>query len=241
MSKIPQTPEEIFPEFTQDIQSVFGDEVVSIALYGSGAKGEYQYKKSDINFLVVLSETGIQKLSKSFDLVKRWSKRFVSVPLFVTENYIQSSLDSFPIEFLNMKMYHKPVFGKDILSGIEISKTDLRLKCEEQVKGKLLHLRKNFMLTVGKKDALIEMLSITIPTFASIFTALLELKDIDTPKHKDETLLKTAEVFGLDKQVFQEIISVWSKTSKHSTAELVELTERYIEEIRKLSNIVDQL
>ena len=51
MAKIPRSPDEIFDEFTKDIKDLFGEELLSILLYGSGAKGEYIYKKSDINFL----------------------------------------------------------------------------------------------------------------------------------------------------------------------------------------------
>ena len=241
MSKIPQAPEDIFGEITTDIKDVFGDDLVSIALYGSGAKNEYRYKKSDINFMVVLTDHGIQHLSKTFELVKKWNKRNVSVPLFLTESYINSSLDSFPIEFLNMKKHHKPVYGEEILDKLEIGHKDLRLKCEEQIKGKLLHLRKNFILTLGKKDALEEMLLITIPTFASIFTALLELQNVPVPTHKNEILIKTAEVFELDKSVFEQLLRVWNKEDKLNSEELIQLAERYIEEIRKLSLIVDQM
>ena len=97
MTKIPQSPEEIFTEFSNNIKQLFNDDLVSIVLYGSGAKGEYVRKKSDINFLVVLTEDGIKKLSGAFALVKKWNKRNVAVPLFLTREYIESSLDSFPI------------------------------------------------------------------------------------------------------------------------------------------------
>ncbi len=240
MSKIPQSPEEIFNDFINDIKLVFNTELVSIALYGSGAKGEYVRKKSDINFLVVLTEDGIKKLSGAFELVKKWNKRKVAAPLFLTRNYIETSLDSFPIEFLNMKKFHKLVYGEDILSGLEISKAHLRLRCEEQVKGKLLHLRGEFLRTLGNKRLLESLLTATIPAFVSLFTALLEYKDIEVPESKRDAIMQTAESFSLNKEIFNRVLAVREKTLKLSKVELIQLTQDYIEEIRKCAQIVDK-
>ncbi|HPG40554.1 MAG TPA: hypothetical protein PLP19_04540 [bacterium] len=239
MVKIPHSPEEIFTEFTNDVKALFGDDLVAIALYGSGAKGEYVYKKSDINFLVVLTEAGMGKLSAALEFVKKWDKRKVSAPLFLSREYIASSLDSFPIEFLNMKKYHKPVYGEDILAGLEFSREHLRLKCEEQVKGKLLHLREGFLRTFGNRQALETLLAATIPAFASLFTALLEFNNIAVPATKKDTILKAAESFKLDQEIFSRVLAVREKTYKPEKSELIELTVNYIKEIHKLAIIVD--
>ena len=59
MSKIPKTPQEVFPEFVDDLKGIYGEALQSVILYGSGARGEYVAGKSDINFLVVLAEDPI--------------------------------------------------------------------------------------------------------------------------------------------------------------------------------------
>ena len=66
MAKIPKEPREVFEEITEDYQQAFGNDLVSIILYGSGASGEYVPKRSDLNFLIVLSEEGIDALEGSF-------------------------------------------------------------------------------------------------------------------------------------------------------------------------------
>ena len=37
--KAPETPEEIIPEFTDAYQRIFGKDLISMVLYGSGARG----------------------------------------------------------------------------------------------------------------------------------------------------------------------------------------------------------
>jgi predicted nucleotidyltransferase len=241
MPKIPHSPEEIFTEFTADVKSVFGKDLISIILYGSGAKGDYVFKKSDINFLIVLTQTGMDQIYTSFQLIKKWRKQHVSVPLFLDKAYLDSSLDSFPIEFLNMKEHHKVVFGQDVLAPIKISKKNLRLQCEAQIKGKLLHLREEFLQTAGDKKQLRKLLSATVPTFASLFIALLTFKGVEPLKSKAEIILQGAQQFKLDPKVFKRVLDVRDKQEKLSTDDLIQLTQNYIHEIYKLAMIVDKL
>jgi len=113
MAKIPDQPQEVFVPLTQDYLKVFGSELVSLIVYGSAAAAAASYVKgkSDINLLVVLTPAGINKLDAAFDTVKYWKKRKVATPLVMTKEFIETSLDSYPIEFLNMKNSHILVYG----------------------------------------------------------------------------------------------------------------------------------
>lgn len=241
MAKIPHAPEEIFEEFTLDLKNCFGDHLQSILLYGSGARGEYVRKRSDINFLVILSEDGIHQLARAFDLVKKWQKRNVSVPLFLTLNYIQSSLDSFPLEFLALQRSHRLVFGQDVLEHLVIARDHLRLQCEEQIKGKLLHLREGFLQTLGRKRPVENLLRSTIPAFVSLFSGLLVLRNIEPPAQTDQLFQLTARSFDLDEQVFDQVVALGERRLKLKRQELVDLAERYIRQIRAFAMIVDKL
>ncbi|MBW1920906.1 MAG: hypothetical protein JRI81_11880, partial [Deltaproteobacteria bacterium] len=100
MTKAINDPREIFEEIVQDYKSLFGQELESIILYGSAAGSEYVAGKSDINFMIVLSEQGIDHLDRAFKTVERWKKRKVATPLFLTRFYVETSTDTFPIEYL---------------------------------------------------------------------------------------------------------------------------------------------
>ena len=226
--------------FLQDIKSIFKDDLISIVLYGSAARGDYFAKKSDINFLVVLTDSAINRISDTFNYIKKWTKSNISIPLFLTEHYIATSVDAFPIEFLNLKLHHKLLFGKDILSSLEIPDMPLRLKCEEQIKSKLLHLRQNFLLTQGKKVPMRQLLIQTIPTLASIFMGLIILKKADVPDSKEQILINTAHLYGLNEAVLQQVLDVRMASIKLSQNEIKFLLHSYIDELARLSDIIDQ-
>ena len=80
-------PKKILPEITKDFKSLYGDDLVSIILYGSATGKDFQPESSDINLMIVLTENGIEQLDRAFDLVGKWRKKGMAVPLFLTEHY----------------------------------------------------------------------------------------------------------------------------------------------------------
>ncbi len=241
MSKIPKNPAEIFQEITDDYKNVFGDELKSIILYGSAAKGDYLYKKSDINFLIILTEQGINDIKKCLPLIPKWQKRNVSTPLFLTQNYIYSSLDTFPIEFLDINTSYQVIYGEDIIKTIEIEEEDLRYQCERELRGKLLHLREGFLTFAANPQQLNLLISQSLSAFTKIFIALLKLADVNIPLKKTEILNKISEVFELDHTVFQQLLDIRKNNKKLSKQKLHILMEQYILEIGKLTKKVDNL
>jgi len=241
MSKIPKAPDKIFQEFTNDYKNTFGDDLVSIILYGSAARGEYVYKRSDINFLIVLSDKGIQRLRSAFSLIPKWNKKKVTTPLILTQQYIQSALDSYSIEFLAMKQHYQLVYGEDVLSELEIKPEHLRLQCERELRGKLLYLREGYLNTNGKIKLIKQLFKLSVPAFTSIFLALLYLKDVAVPNFKQQIFITTADVFDLDGEVFKNLLKIENKTTKFKKEQINQLMEQYIGQISKLTKIVDKL
>ncbi|MBN2031538.1 nucleotidyltransferase domain-containing protein [bacterium] len=241
MNTMSQKLKEIVDRFTEEIKGLFDKELVSIILFGSAATKDYMPKKSDINFLVVLTEKGIAQIEAVQKYIDRWKKRSIGIPLFLTKVYIKNSLDSFPIEFLNMKSAYEVVFGEDVLKDLTINRKDLRLQCERELKGKLLLLRQEFVMTRGKSKALRQLIHSSIITFVSIFRALLYLKNQEIPETKYKILMETCREFELDGGLFSILISLRGTRVKLSQDQLGEKCRRYIAEIQKLSESIDRL
>lgn len=241
MTKSAKDPKEIFPEIISDYKELYGDDLVSIILYGSATGQNYRPGKSDINFMIVLSETGIEHLDQAFSIVKKWQKKNVAIPLFLTESYVKTSMDVFPIEYLNFQRNYALVFGKDILKDLSFDPKFIRLQCEREIKGKLLILREGFLETSGKGKALKGLISQSIPAFVAIFEALLNLKEKDVPKEKRETIRTTCKAFELDAAVYERLLDVKEDKVKLGDIEIVKLFKDYLRESRKLSKLVDEL
>jgi predicted nucleotidyltransferase len=225
--------------FADDYRKVFGNQLISVVLYGSAITDEYIPKKSDLNFLVVLSEEGIEQLHFVYELVAKWRKKRVGTPLFLTKAYINSSLDTFPVEFLNIKRNYKVVFGEDILEGLFIEKEFIRMQCERELKGKLLLLRERYVETRGKPKNLRTIVNNTLSDFIFIFKGLLYLLDKEVPSTKKETVTVVTKELDLDQKLFLSLLKLKEQTQKPSAKEMELLFQKYLKEIRTLAMLID--
>ena len=241
MSKAPKDPEEIFPSIVGDYRGLFAEDLISVIVYGSAASSDYVPGKSDINFMIVLSEKGIDALDQAFDLVARWKKRNVTTPLFLTEAYVRTSLDVFPIEYLNFQNSYEVVYGKDILKDLSFDRKFLRMQCEREVKGKLLLLREAFLESRGKGKDLQQLVAQSLGAFVAIFNGLLWLKGKDLPHHKRDVIRNVCQTFQTDADIFEKLLNVKEKRIKLTGPEMTQLFKAYLREIQQLWKIVDTL
>ena len=222
-----------------DYRRVFGKDLISVILYGSAVTEDYVPKKSDLNFLIVLSEEGIEKLHLAHGLVAGWRRKKVSIPLFLTKAYIELSLDTFPIEFLNIRKNYKVILGEDVLAELSLSKEFIRMQCEREIKGKLLLLRKRYVATRGKARFLKSLIGATVPTFIFVFKALLYLLDKEVPATKSETIRVLATEIDLDEGLFLDLLKIKRRILKPSAQQIEEIFPKYLSEIRKLALLMD--
>ena len=82
MAKIPKDPREIFQDIIDDYKGLFNEDLISIILYGSAVGKDYQPGKSDINFMIVLSDEGMIRLTGHLRLMKSGLKERWLFPFF---------------------------------------------------------------------------------------------------------------------------------------------------------------
>jgi len=241
MSKIPKNPEEIFEPFCADYEALYGPDLLSIILYGSCTRGEYVPKKSDINFMLLLTEHGIAQLGKALKLSEKWRKRAVATPLFLSRAYIETSLDTFPIELLNFQASYRILRGEDPLKNLVFDRTMLRLQCERELKGKLLQLREQFLETGGNPRFIKELIARSLPTFSAIFQAVIYLHGKQVQTNRKLLLDTMQQLLSLDCRLFARLYTVKEEKMPPNPDEAIKLMEDYIEEIRRLALAVDRL
>jgi len=241
MARTPKQPEEIFDAFCADYEALYGPDLLSIILYGSCTRGEYVPKKSDINFMLLLTEHGIAQLGKALKLSEKWRKHAVATPLFLTRSYIETSLDTFPIELLNFQSSYRVLRGEDPLKNLVFDRKMLRLQCERELKGKLLQLREQFLETSGNARSVKDLIARSLPTFSAIFQAVVYLHGKQVQNNRTMLLDTMQQLLGLDGRLFTRLYTVRDEKMPPNPNEAIKLMEDYIEEIRRLALAVDRL
>lgn len=241
MARIPDNPEEIFSEINSDYREIFGDDLISIILYGSGAGEDYFPGKSDINFLITLTDRGIDRLEGAMKTVGRWQKRKVAIPLFMTRSFLVGSLDAYPVEFLNMKRNYRVVSGEDVLAPLVFDPLHIRLQIERELRGKLLHLRSGFLATEGKAGKIRDLIGASLTAFVSLFSALLSLKKLEIPRGKRDIITAAGAAFGFDAEVFLKCEEIRRKADRFTPSEVKEVFRTYLGAAGGLCDRIDRM
>lgn len=219
----------IIEPYLKKLLSIHSDNIVSILLYGSAAGESYVPKRSDINLMVVFKGLGLSELDSSLKLVNAGIHKKITAPLFLSLEHIETSKDTFPIEFLEIKENHILLYGKDLFSSMQIDQSNLRLFCEREIKGKLIRLREAY-LEIGLKKKGVEVLTKkSLNSLMPIFRVLVKLKAKEPSRNKEKLIAELASLYNLDKDVFIAILKNKVDFGK------------CLDEITKLAMTVDKL
>ena len=232
--------EETLRSFTEDIRGLYGDTLLAVVLYGSAASGEYVRGKSNINSLILLKEVTPQELKKCAKHLQKWRKNGIVTPLFVDPAYVNSSIDVFPIEFLDMKQRYRLLYGQDFLRDLELNFTHLRFQCEQELKGKMLRLRQLYIEGTQSSQDLTRLLVKSLSSFIVLFRALLHLRRLPAPQSSDEVLTGLTQA-GLRAEAMKKVYDLKRSNAKTSPIELESLFADYLKEIQAAIESVDKM
>lgn len=186
----------------KQLKDLYQDKLISVFVHGVGASDDYNPKNHSLDFAIVLKDNSIEELQKSSEIISKLKKTNAQVSFFMTPEYIEKTLDVFPSEYLNMQANYKVIEGEDILANLKFDKALLRLQCERELRGLLLHLRREFLLHSHKAKELIQLWEVSLNSFIPIFRSvlfLIEEKNYSTPA---DVLRKMDLAFNKEKVFF---------------------------------------
>jgi len=231
-----KNPNDIVEELIADYLKIFGDNLLSSIMYGSAVSHEYRPGKSDINLVFILTDNSIEKLVLSIPVQRKWNRRGVAYPLFMTKEYIARSLDNFPIEFLDMQTSYRVLYGNDPVGGLKIELQYLRLQCERELKGITLKLRSAYTEASGDMRKLEVLLEAAMRRLLPVFKAQLVLNNRKIPSGKSEIIAAVEDIYGFGASVFSE---VFHSARKKIQASETELFNSFVNQIDKMITFVD--
>ncbi len=229
-------------ELAHELERIYGEDIKAVVLYGSAAGGDYSKKYSDFNVFCVLSAVTPAMLSKANRTLKKWMRSGNPAPQFFYPDYIERSLDVFPMEFLDMKDRHEVLIGSDPLKDLKIDHRNLRHQCESELRGKLIHLRSFYSANCHKPRHIAKMMVDSFPTFLAAMRGTLRLLGEKPPDDARAVLELISTRVDLNPQIFFDIIDIRSGTSFLPRGDdALEHYERYLTELSALTRFVDQL
>ncbi|MBC8206584.1 MAG: nucleotidyltransferase domain-containing protein [Kiritimatiellales bacterium] len=226
-------------KLTQELEKACGTNLKSVVLYGSAAAGDHTGKRSDYNVLVVTDHLRSEALKAFSKTAKAWARAGNPPPLLFTMERLNKSTDVFPVELLDIKECHKILTGEDVVSNLEISTDNLRLQIEHELRGNLIQLRQQYLLSAGNAKEVCSLMVRSLSSFLVLFRASLRLFSNDIPQKKFQALEKLNEVVPVPLEVFQTVEKLKNGSLKPKAVDAEALFEKYTKTIECVTDAVD--
>jgi hypothetical protein len=200
--------QELLDKLTRKLCDAYGERLISVVLYGSGASGDHHERYSDLNILCVFDRITTAEMSASGEVFRWWRKHGNPAPLLMTEEEIRHSTDCFAIEFHDMRGSHRVLFGRDIIGALEVDDTFYRAQVEHELRAKFLRLRQKAAGMLSDDALLRRLLADSVSSFCVLFRHALVLSGVEPGTRKREILTHARAAFGVDTVPFEKLLDV---------------------------------
>jgi len=132
----------MWPEWLKD---ALGDNIVSAFLHGDCLMEGFDPFKEPWLISFWLKDNSPEKLQPLQGLLRQAEKDKVKFGYYFTSEFFETATDVFPLEFLHIANRNEPIIGEKPLQGFVPDRASLRLQCERELRGALVHLYGNYV------------------------------------------------------------------------------------------------
>ena len=227
--------------FFHEILASSAAQIDSIYLVGGVLTEDYREGATKIDSVIVLRQMDLAFLDILAPLGSKYGKQGFAAPLIMDPAYIDSSVDVFPLEFLNFKLLHHALYGEDRFAGLTINRQELRYQCERELKGKLLWLHRIYVSAMGDRKVLAGDIVRHFDGYLPLFRGLAHLLGQAPAAGLKPALDQVGQLTGLATEVFAEIYAIKQNQTQPSKEEISQMFEKFYRATAKLAEVVDGL
>jgi hypothetical protein len=224
--------------FCDQLEKSVGSQFVSGVLYGKLARDINKTADMSVNFMVILEEITTANLDAVGQALRK-SKVQIEL-LTLSEDDLRSSTDVFPIKFLDIKRTHVIYRGKDVLTELNISKDNLRLRCEQEIKNLMLRLRLNYISRKQNSKSIASLLSRVYLSLIRNLGVLVELKSGDVLATNSD-IIEGAGKLGIETGVLHDVQKLRQDDFSHDLEDRKRLLEKVMQCVRDAAVMADKL
>ncbi|HKY30968.1 MAG TPA: nucleotidyltransferase domain-containing protein [Candidatus Polarisedimenticolia bacterium] len=222
------------------LRTAFGQDLLSVVLYGSAARGDAVGEgRSDLNVVVIVKDLSLESLERATPVTRTWESAGNQPLLFFSPEWIDRSSDVFPLEFLDMREWHVVVEGTDPFDRLSVAPGNLRVQCESELKTKLIHLRTGYMELHQDGEALARLLAASYAPMVALCRGVLRLAGKEVPLRGHEAVRLASELCGFDPAPFQDVEAVKKGGARAASVAVKPLFRRYYAQVETMAKAVD--
>lgn len=239
--------EGIAPEAREPAQTFFGrasqtlgESLIAGILSGDATETGFKKGRSVASPLLLVDRVTERLLA---DVGLAWKKAAaggIEPPLVLVPAELEASLDAYPVEFLAIRETGRVVCGEFDLAGLAIGKADLRLQCERELRGLLIHARMAAIRLGREEKALGALMAAGAGRLATIARAAVSLLGADPAGNAETVLGRLSKLLGGNADILGTIRLLRDEKrprfSSEQLGQLMELLETLVHRIDSLDS-----
>lgn len=198
IDSLPETARAPLEELRAELLATQADNLAALVVYGSAVRGGYDARWSDIDLVVVLEDTGPDRLAGCAPALMRGRFRARIEAMILKRDNIAAAADVFPLLYDDIRSRHVLLAGSDVFSSLEISDAHRRLRIEQELREARIRMRRAIVDAMGSDAALAGALDRKVKQMRSPLHALLCLKGVSCDDGLAPVLEAAGRAYGLD-------------------------------------------
>jgi len=227
-------------ELVEKLKNAHGAQLVSVILYGSGAREDHHAKYSDLNVLCVLERVSPAELRASEPVSRWWRELGNPSPLLLSAEEVRTSTDCFPIEFQDMQDSRRVLHGQDVIADLDVDRRYYRAQLEHELRAKMLRLRQKAAGILSDSKALTSLMLDSVSTFMVLARHALQLSGIPAGSTR-RSIVEALPRIGLEAAPFDALLAVREGGKQPGDLDAPSLFAEYLKQIEALVRHVDKL
>lgn len=200
-SRIPAQLASRFAAYAQRASTLAGTTLESLVLFGSVLTPDWRAGRR-CHHALVLTTDDLTLIGRLGALSSDAMVLGLTAPLLVTGKLVQSTLDTFPLEWLEISTCHEVLHGGNPFQGLTFAREHVRLQCERESTVLAISVRQRLL----HRDAATGPLTECAEHAVRILRGLLHLDGVEVPQAPSTIIAQAAARFALD---LQPVAQAW--------------------------------
>lgn len=208
------------------LRNALGDNLISAFVHGDCLMEGFDAMEKPWTISFILRDNSSQSIDALKAILSKATRENLEFRYFFTLKEIQTSEDVFPLEFLHISNRNEVLEGQSPLPGYKPHRESLRLECERELRGFMIHLRKAYLYLKEERNPL---------------GFFVRANDTLLPVMYGVYFLKHGTYPENHQQIFDEYPALKSPTSSRDEKLFLASIENYINTVTEVINFVDTM
>jgi predicted nucleotidyltransferase len=180
---LPREVARVLDDFVQAARDAFGDDLVSVVLFGSGAEGALR-PTSDVNVIVVLSAFDPRRAAEMRGPARTAHAAANLEAMYLLRDEVAAAAEAFAQKFADIGRRHRVLYGDDPFAGLAVPRDALVKRLHQVLLNLTLRLRAAYVERGFREEQLAHVIADAAGPLRTCASSLLALGGDAPPSPK---------------------------------------------------------